>query len=715
MTTKPSASPKTGPYAVLAVLVAAAVTAALVGPARPLSAAPFATTGHWVYNSVLGAVFHIDGGTSNVDARLPLDAEVGSQVLQGDKSGYVVGPTRITSFDKSTLSPGGTTTPPTDETPLGIEVVGGPYAVYRNAGKVVRLGDPTATIPVGGAVGNPVVTDDGTMWLHRTGAGSICTIARDAVELSGCPVNAPADHAGALTVVGGRPGFVDLFSSEWHTVDNGVFGPGKPLGVSLSPNSRPAARDLAGRIAVLDPVRRSLLLVDTSPRPADPVTVALPAGEYDGPVSTGEVVALVDRQRGAVLTFGPDGVQRDEKSVRSEDGRPRLAQGEDARVYVEDANGTQVLVVAKDGRVEGVDVAGKPVPTAPVDVPGGETGTPDRPGGQGDQPDRGEVPGRTAEPPVARQDPPPETRVPDVTTPPPVPPGRPGAPPSVVAQAGDGTATVTWGAAPDNRAPITSYLVSWRGSGGGAGSSVVGGDATTTSVGGLANGERYVVTVSATNQVGEGPGTSSNPVTPVAPVSPADPPVDPRAKYDVDDRPTRNVTIMWGEPALNGGVLVHYLVTGGGQPEQTTTGTEVTYAQLAATTAYTFTIRAVTRSPDGRQIDGQPASVTVRDEPVRTASATIKQGGPSKTDNCHPPACAWVEATMTGLDSNQRYQLRLSSNSNDEVRTEDFTTDANGAANYNKLNYDVPGETVWVTVLTSSGQEVVHSNTITWE
>ena len=87
------------------VLCTAALLGALVGATRPLSAAPFATTGHWVYNSVLGMVVHIDGATANIDARLPMDAEVGSQVLQGDTNGYVVGASRITEFDKASLSP----------------------------------------------------------------------------------------------------------------------------------------------------------------------------------------------------------------------------------------------------------------------------------------------------------------------------------------------------------------------------------------------------------------------------------------------------------------------------------------------------------------------------------------------------------------------------------------------------------------------------------
>jgi len=739
VTTKPSASRRNGPYALLGILCAAALVGALAGPTRPLAATPFTTTGHWVYNSVLAAVFHVDGGTANVDAQLPLHAEEGSRVLQGDTHGYVVGPGRITPFDKATLTPLGSRTAPSGEVPLGIEAVGGPYAVYRNAGKVVRLGDPAAVVAAGGAIGSPVVTADGTMWLHRTGVGSICTLARDGVELSGCPVSAPADHAGALTVLAGRPAFVDLFTSRLHTVDGGAFGEGRPLGASLSPNARPAAADLAGRVAILDPDRSSLLLVDPDARPVVPVRVALPPGDYDGPVSTGEAVVLVDRQRGAVLTYGPDGALRDEKPVKRGDGEPRLAKGEDERVYVEDSEGTQVLVVARHGAVQDVDVAGKRDPAPRTEVPDPR---PDQQVALPGQPPAGRpdpVPGRTAPAVPAPTTPapapttalpgaptpttpaprPPEPTTPPPATPPPapVPPGRPGAPPSVAARPGDGSALVTWDAAPDNRSPVTSYLVSWR-HGDRTKSTTVGGDARQAGVEGLANGESYVFTVTATNAVGTGPGTSSNPVTPSAPVRPAGAPVGLKADYDVHDRPSRDVGISWGQPALNGGALVHYVVTGTGQETQEVTGTRVVYPQLLAEKTYTFTVHAVTRTPDGRLLDGEKSSIVVEDEPpaaTATPSAVIRQGGPAETDHCHRPACAWVEATMSGLSPGASYRIRLSSGSNADVRTERFTADAAGNAAHGELNYDVPGETVWVAVLGHDGRTVARSDPITWK
>lgn len=715
-TTTTTKTKTTWPFALVAVLCVAAIAGVLMGATSPLSAARFANTGHWVYNSVVGAVFHIDGATANIDAQMAVDAEEGSQVLQSDTSGFVVGPNRITEFDKASLTPKPPVAPPTDEFPLGIEVVGGPYAVYRNAGTIVRLGDPAAKISAGGAIGNPVVTDDGTMWLHRTGNGRICRIAKDATDLSGCPVSAPKDHAGALTVVAGKPAFVDMFTGELHTIDGDEFGAGVPLGVRMSPGSRPAARDADGKLAILDPERNSLVIVDTTNPDAEPDRVALPPGEYDGPVATSSVVALVDRKKGTVLTFGTDGARKDEAPIEKKNGTPRLHQGEDQRIYVEDADGTQVLVVADDGEVTDVDVTAKPTTPTPGPTRTSSPGTPPAGGNpnrdgdpdpDGGQPDRGqddgEQGGTPTGPPVTTQ-PPPRQPPPE---PPPVPPSRPGAPPSVAAQPGARSAVVTWGTAADNRAPITAYEVRWQ-----TGSVRVGPNARRVDVDGLTEGVSYTFTVTATNRVGTGPGASSNAVTPIAPVERAAPPVNLLATYDVDDRPTRNVTLTWEQPDLGGGTLVHYEILATGEATRHVTGTRTVYPQVESTRNITFTVRAVTRAPDGRTLIGESATAVHEDTPS-TPAVAISQGGPSDTDDCDPPACRWVNASMTGFAPNTTYDIRLSSDSNANVRTESFTTDDSGDATYNQLNYDQPGQRVWVSVLTPDGP--VSSDPIVWE
>jgi hypothetical protein len=670
---------------VLAIVCVGAVVGVLMGATSPLSATRFANTGHWGYNSVHGMVFHVDGATTNIDARLEMDAEEGSQVLQSDTKGFVVGRGRITEFDKGSLSPGRSVKPPPGETALGLEVVGGPYAVYRKAGKIVRLGDPTAIISAGGAIGTPVVTDDGTMWFHRTGNGQICRLAKDAVKLAGCPVAARKDHPGAMTVVDGRPAFVDLFTDRLHTIDGATLGDGVPLGVGLSPTAKPAARGTAARLAILDPIR-GLVLVDTRPKPEKPVPVALPTGDYDGPVATGDVVVLVDRQRNVVVTVGADGTKT-ETPIEKKAGEPRLSQGEDKRIYVEDADGTEVLVVGEDGGVRDVDVTGKPTTPTETPTPGPPTDTDPR-----------------AVPPT-------EPDRPEQTTPPPVPPSRPGAPIEVAARPGDGAATVTWNAAPENRAPITSYVVTWQ-----TGSKTLGPGVRRTVVPGLTNGVSYTFTVTATNRVGTGPGASAPPVTPTAPVppvTPAAPPVNLRTDYDVDDRPTRNVTLTWGQPALGGGTLVHYEVTATGLTPQQVTATQAVYAQVQATQAITFTVRAVTRAPDGRTLVGEPTTAVHEAAPGPTI---VLRKGELTEEHCGDTGddCAWMHVELVGFAPNTSHHIQPFSSHdgyhNDGHRT---STDDNGFADINQFAYSGPGDSVWVVVTLPDGS-TMQSPTIAW-
>ncbi len=697
MPSKDSASRTSWPFALLAILCAAAVVGALTGATSPLSAARFANTGHWIYNSVLGAVFHVDGATTNIDAQMALDAEVGSQVLQSDTSGYVVGSSRITEFDKASLTPQESTKPPADERPIGIEVDGGPYVVYRNAGQIVRLGDPAATIPAGGAIGDPVVTENGTMWFHRTGKGQICRIDKDAVKVSACPVSAPKDHDGAMTVVDGRPAFVDLFTSELHDIDGDTLGDGIPLGVSLSPDAKPAAQDTHGRVAILDPARSSLVLVDTTTQPAEAKAVPLPPGDYDGPVSTGDVVALVDRQKGTVLTYGADGKRKDEQPVKK-NGEPKLSQGEDDRIYVEDADGSQVLVVTEDGSIQDVDVAAKP--TTPTEAPTQEVPQQGQP--QQGQPDSRGPTGPPVQPPPVVQTPPPPP-----PPPPPLPPSRPGAPPSVAAQAGNGSATVTWDTAPDNRAPITSYQITWPG-----GSATAGPGDRQAAIPGLANGVTYVFTVAAVNQMGPGPGMSSNPVTPVSPVSPAGPPPGLTPNYDVNDRPTRDVTLTWGQPELNGGTLVRYDVTATGRGTQPANGTQITYPQVSSREAITFTVVAITTTPDGQTLVGAPASTTHEADPL--PQLNLAKGAPTEEHCGENDACAWMNVVMTGFDPNTFYDVEVySSNPSYENPGYGTTTNADGYSGFEAFAYAGTGYTVWVDVTLSDGT-VVRSNDLIW-
>ncbi|RKT72662.1 fibronectin type III domain protein [Saccharothrix variisporea] len=578
--------------AMIAVLVAACVGVVGVAAAGQTPVAPglqFFPVGHWVYNAAFQTAFHVDGSTNQVDARVAVPGvEPGAQVVQGERSGYVVERSRITVFDKSTLSVENAQNPPAAEQPVVLEVAGGPYLVYRNAGQVVRLGDPAATVPAGGPLSEPAVTGDGSVWLHRVDSGALCELPREAEVLT-CPAQVEPGHTGALTVVDDRPVLVDTTADALRPFDQDGFGPSVPLGVDLPSTAQVASTTAGGRLAVVDPDRARMHLIDTAgldKRPvADPVEVTLPGtGRYSGPVATARVVTLVDQTRNEVLTYDSDGARRSVTKVPGKAGSPRLARGEDDRVYVENQDGSQVLVVdGEKGSVVTMDV-GKAADDRTDERPTGATTT-------------------TAAPetttPTTTTPPADDRRITTRLTPPVARATAPGAPGDVAAEAGDASATVRWDPAPPNGAPVTAYHVSWDG-----GSTSVGGGTHSARLDGLANGVAHVFTVVAENEAGRGPGASSAAVVPLGVATAPD--VTATTTFG-------GSTVTWTEPDLRGGTLVHYLVQMPGQPDRQVTGTTTDYTSFTGALGSLVTVRAVTRyGPPGSPTSlGHPGTAVV--------------------------------------------------------------------------------------------------------
>ncbi|MGC7100200.1 fibronectin type III domain-containing protein [Amycolatopsis lurida] len=499
------------PLVITAVAVTTAVGLAVSGAAKPGGGIDFFQSGHWVFNSVLGTVFHIDGASRNIDAQMGLAADPGSQVVQGETGGYVVGGNRIIEFGKSDLAVGKVTAPAARERPVALEVAGGPYLVYRQAGQIVRLGDEHTSIAAGGSLGEPVTTSAGSVWVHHQGTNSICELGRDADRLD-CPANAPSGHTGGLTTVADRPVFIDTSTDTVHPVEGDGLGEGTALGVDAPPTARFASTDVGGRIAVLDGAGKRMHLVDTTPAKASPVTVDLPEGDYADVASSGQSVVLLDRAKNHVLTYDRDGNPRQNTPIPP--GEPRLSKGEDSRVYVDSADGGHVLVVDNDGAVHPVQVTGNehPAPSAPP--PAG----PPPPAAPPAQPAPPAQEQQQQAPPPAQTKPPPPPPQPKPSTPAPKPASPPGAPPGVKATAGNAAITVNWGAASPNGGAVSNYHIAWTSSAG-SGEKTVGGGIRSTTLSGLTNGSTYVITVTAQNSAGRGPGASSAGVTPKSPRS----------------------------------------------------------------------------------------------------------------------------------------------------------------------------------------------------
>ncbi len=602
----------------------ALVGIAVTGGAKPLVGLDLAQTGHWIYNSALGSAFHVDGSGKQADAQVALPgADPGSRVVQGPTQGYAVSPSKTIEFGKSTLSVEGTTPSPANEWPTTVETKGGPYAVYRRAGIVVRLGEGMVRIPVGGGLGEPVATADGRLWLHQVDDGLLCELAPTADRVS-CPIAIPGRHRGSLVVTGSGPVFVDNDDDTVRAVSSAGFGEPVRLGVDVPDTAIAASTDVDGKLAILDRSGARLHLVGGGSL----VTVALPPGDYAGLASSGGVVALVDKGSRTLRTFDGAGGEKDSRPIPGGAGQPPV-RGPDARVYVDGADGSHVLVVDQDGAVNEVPVTGPPKPADkpdPVTPP-----TPEKP----------------ADNPVAPVQPKPRPQ--PVPTPKPqpkpqpvVPASPPGAPRSVTATPGDGAATVKWGEAAANGATVTGYRISWPG-----GEKTVGGGVRTTPVPGLANGTAYAFTVTATNRAGTGPGATSAAVTPRANVKPPGAPTGLAVRIKTGDT---DANVTWNAAAANGSPVTAYHVSwrradGSGAGSAKVTGRAHLVTDIGIEQPITVTV--VAENAAGR---GAPAQVTksAGDTPA-DRSIVISRGADTTAEQCDPPVCGLIHIVMTGF------------------------------------------------------------------
>ena len=512
------------------VLVGVAATSGSGGAVPDLG---FRQVGHWVYSSTLGKVFHVNGATKTVDAAGDVEGGrlAGGPAVQSPTSVYVPGEGGTTiEFGKSRLKVKAVQPSGVNELPVGLEVPGGPYYVYRQSGIIQRL-SPLTTIRLGGSLGDPVATPDGTVWVVRQTDGAVCSVSRDDTEAS-CPNRVPAGHRAAVTVIADRPAVVDTTSAELHRIGADGLGPAMPLGTRLGDDVKVAPADAAGKLPVVRPADRSLLLIDTTRlapgrEPGAPRTVKLDSDDVSAPATAGRAVAIVDQRNDKLITYDAEG-----KRIASTDlpagSTVRLSRAQDGRVYA-DVDGTTDRAVVVDGTGEINEVPltdpvpgsspstgpQQPGPTTPPATPpplrprrrpsppgrrsrrrrpSRPSHRTPRPRSPTDDPDPTEAPEPTAapDPPQPSATTAPPTRpAPTGTTP--RQPTVPGAPRTVEATAAGTGATLTWQAGPANGAPITAYLVSWRTAAAGTvvNSATLPGTSLRTTVSGLSAGVSY--------------------------------------------------------------------------------------------------------------------------------------------------------------------------------------------------------------------------------
>jgi hypothetical protein len=545
-----------------------------------------------VYNSTLGAVFHINGGSKNVDSKVPLPGlGPADQVAQDDRHGYVVDRRngRIIVFGKATLSVESTLSVGTSERPVMLEVAGGPYLVYQHGGTIVRLGQPPATIAAGGQLSTPIATTDGTVWVQQSNTGQLCSLRPRSAKLS-CPVRVPGGHRGTLTALDDRPAFMDLSTGAVRLVTSHGLSRPTPLGVSVPAQAQVSDSDAGGRLAVLSKSKQgaSLVLVDTSTvgsgkAAAAPITVSLGNGQFEGPVTSGGAVVMVDQTTRRIVTYDNGGARKAAVTAPAGSGTLQVSRGEDGRVYIDNETGTKTFIVDGDGSV-----------TSVLDNDNG----PGKPS-TGAKPPVRPKPGRPAPGPTHGPSPPPSpTQPPPVqpTMPPPPPPATPApsaqvpdAPATVQVSAGTGSATVSWTAPSDNGSALTSYLVSWQTTSGGNGGSVtVPAGTLQATITSLAGGTGYVIRVAARNDVGLGPSTASDPFTTKQVLAA---PTGVQATAHADG----SVTIRWQNLA-SGGATRFVVTASDGRVVARTSDTQATATGLTLGQPISFTVSATDSS-----------------------------------------------------------------------------------------------------------------------
>ena len=249
-----------------------------------------------------------------------------------------------------------------------------------------------------------------------------------------------------------------------------------------------------------------------------------------------------------------------------------------------------------------------------------------------------------------------------------VPPGGPSAPTSVVATAGNASATITWAASAGTAGfPILGYRVTAA-----PGGLTCVTNATTTAaaptsctVTGLTNGQPYTFTVVAISNAGVSPSSpASNAVTPVGGPNP------PTGVTAVAG--DRSATVSWTPPASSaGGPVTSYRATSSPDGRSCTVNAPATSCTVTGLTngqPYTFTVVAISAT-------GTSAS-SAASAPVTpfTTQVTIRI-----TDSSRNGGKVVISGTTQGLDPGDTLQVLTRTSAKGQFQpTAEITVRANG-------------------------------------
>ncbi|SCL70320.1 Fibronectin type III domain-containing protein [Micromonospora citrea] len=563
----------------------AALLAAMGLTVLGLGAADNAVASHdassWLWSAARSEMARVNGVTARVDTRVgvPGARRHPMQVTQTDRLLILrdLNTGQVSSLDLATLQ----ITATTRTTPgFGVNV-----ALHEDAAFVVdavqgivRQLDPRSLTPVGEPVRYPPgitggsFDGEGRLWIAVPSEGTVSAIT--AAALPSAPASAPAEaglspkqvetydvadasHELVVSTLDDGVAVLDRTAGALVTVRRGEVKP-TPLKMS-APGALPA-RTSGPTVPVTVPGERRVHVVGEGGE-VSAFTVPGAGDRLSPAVAWAGRFYCADEASGTVYAFDTGGRLVD--TIRSRGAGPLELEVRENHLFINAPDSATARVVDDRHQVREVDkyandvLGGDPPPTPP---------------------------------------PPPPPKKPKV--------GKPGAPRSVTAAAGNAQARVSWRPAPANGAEITRYVVE------GAGQRVqVGANQRAVEIKGLTNGETYRFSVHAVNAKGDGPARTSNPVTPTAAVP------DPPASVTAQERPDGTVLVRW--PAANGqgNTIAKYVVTatsaGTNAPAGESRKTElvVPAGELEYGTQYAFTVVAV--NDRGAGSAASPVSNTV--------------------------------------------------------------------------------------------------------
>ncbi|MEU7587707.1 fibronectin type III domain-containing protein [Micromonospora sp. NPDC049230] len=551
----------------------------------------------WLWSAARSELARVNGVTARVDTRTEIPGAVRHpmQIAQTDRLLVLrdLQTGQISSLDLATLQ----LTATTRTTPgLGVSVAlheDSAFVVDAVQG-IVRQLDPRSLTPVGEPVHYPpgitggTFDGEGRLWVAVPSQGTVSAIT--AATLPSAPASAgpaggglspkrvesydvaEASHELVVSSLDEGVAVLDRTAGKLVRVQGGKV---QPTPLTLSGPGELPTRTSGQRVPVTVPGERRVLVVGDGGEERA-FTVPGEGDRLSPAVAWADRFYCADEATGTIYTFDAGGQLVE--TIRGRANGPLELEVRENHLFINSPDAATARVVDDKHQVREVDKYAN-------DVLGGDP------------------------PPVAP--PPPPPKKPRV--------GKPSAPRSVTAAAGNAQARVSWRPAAANGAEIIKYVVE------GAGQRLeVGANQRAVEVKGLTNGETYRFAVHAVNAKGDGPPRTSNPVIPTAAVP------DPPASVTAQERPDGTVLVKW--PAANGqgNTIARYAVTassaGTNAPVGESTKTElvVPAGELEFGTQYAFTVVAV--NDKGAGSAASPVSNTVVPFAVPGAPVELRAG-----------------------------------------------------------------------------------------